>query len=153
MRLCYGLVDNDHNSGIGPFTYLKFLNSKMPPQVEVSSINVFFVLRNLENAMRQSLMNCTKEELQAFLEKEIPENYQSLVIKPSDKGGNIVVLDHTQYHRMCDKYTTCYKILSLDLTESYKTELNKLLMRAKSNNLVSSHEFEFLLPRFHRNIL
>lgn len=42
----------------------------------------------------------------------------------------------------------CYKIRSSDLPDTYKSELNDLLSRGKTINLISPSEFDFLIPRF-----
>lgn len=41
VRLLFGLSETDSNSGKGPFTSLKNKSTKIPPQGEISSIDIF----------------------------------------------------------------------------------------------------------------
>lgn len=60
------------------------------------------------------------------------------------------MMDHVVYHQMCLHLlndTSCYEILPLDPTASYKTNLLHILSQAKMNNLISAAEFDFIFPQ------
>lgn len=64
------------------------------------------------------------------------EKDPTIVIKPVDKGGNLVIMDHTQYLSMCLTLLSdrdAYKILDRDLTDTYCTELITILKMGLDN--------------------
>ncbi|CAJ0964821.1 unnamed protein product [Ranitomeya imitator] len=92
-----------------------------------------------------NLTNVEREALEAL------KGNDQVIIKASDKGGNLVIMDHKVYREMCynilqDRST--YEILCSDPTGAYKTELKEVLDEALTNGLVSRSEFDFLLPKF-----
>lgn len=63
-----------------------------------------------------------KEEIKALCHLE---NNREIIFKPSDKGGNLVVLDHVKYKKMVydilvDK--RCYGVLKEDPMDIFKHE-------------------------------
>lgn len=81
------------------------------------------------------------------------EKDKNIVIKPSDKGGNVVVLDHKDCLHMRLRLlgdTSCYEVLTKDPTADYKDVLIEILGEAKRENLINAEEFDFLLPKFPR---
>lgn len=121
----------------------------MPPQGDISCVDVFLnsVLRDLEGVHHTGTKNCSRAEIQAInhLEKD-----RNIVIKSSDKGDNIVILDHTQYQHMCRSQLsnrTCYEILLRNPTDVYLDELKTTVSKAKTKGLIDVAECEFLIPR------
>lgn len=56
-----------------------------------------------------------------------------IVIKTSDKGGNVVIMDHLQYREMCMSILSdkkAFNPLERDPTDIYKLELFDILKRA-----------------------
>lgn len=133
-------------------TDLKNLSTKMPPVGDISVIDVFeeAVLKYLACLRVHSKPNCTQTELEVI--KSL-ENEKELIVKPSDKGGNTVILDRDQYLSMCKRLLddkTCYEGLPRDPTEMFQKELLGILETSKRNELINHDEFDFLYPRFPR---
>ncbi|CAJ0951533.1 unnamed protein product, partial [Ranitomeya imitator] len=78
------------------------------------------------------------------------ETDTSLVLKPSDKGGNVVVMDIDKYRDLClsllNDCTTYIRVTSNPVGECVKT-LGVILTKAKDDMLISEEELSFLLPR------
>lgn len=149
VRLLYDIADTIPDSGQGPMTTLRGRNTKMPPLGDISVPDVFLdaVTRDLEQLRVHSTNNCTPTDLKALASLEGDDQ---IVIKPSDKGGNIVIMDRTQYIQMCNDLlsnTTCYEVLAQNPTLTYQTELRSILQEAKTTKLISANEFDYLYPR------
>lgn len=125
----------------------------MPPQGDVSCVDVFvdLVLRDLKKLpYHRGTTNCTQGELMALSKMEKDCN---IVIKPSVKGGNIVILDSDKYRELCEGLLSdkeCYRILPSDPTDLFVTELKNILSQVKTFKLIDTTEFEFLLPKSPR---
>ncbi|CAJ0968207.1 unnamed protein product [Ranitomeya imitator] len=92
--------------------------------------------------------NLEKHEWEALssLEKD-----HKIVVKPSDKGGNVVFLDRSQYLIMCINILsdlTTYETLKKDPTLPYQAELKILLTGALEDGLLSKSEFDFMFPKY-----
>lgn len=77
------------------------------------------------------------------------ENNDKLIIKPSDKGGNVVLLNSPDYCQMCLAIlqdSSCYKTLSYNPTNIYMMELKSILDMALGSLIISKQEYEFMLP-------
>ncbi|CAH2324683.1 Hypothetical predicted protein, partial [Pelobates cultripes] len=77
------------------------------------------------------------------------KSLDNIIIKPADKGGNIVLLNRQEYINMCmihldDK--SCYRTLPSDLTNTFLSELNILLADAKTQQVITVDEQKFLIP-------
>lgn len=154
VRLLYSLADMPNETGKGPFTSLHNKSKKMPPHGDISCVDVFLhsVLQDLEAISKISspTNNCTRAETEVIknLEKD-----KKIVIKSSDKGGNIVILDFTQYRQMCINQLSihsCYEVLHRDPTDIFLNELKPIIIEAKSRGLIDAAEMEFLLPHYPR---
>ncbi|CAJ0936833.1 unnamed protein product [Ranitomeya imitator] len=140
-------------AGEGPFSDLKPTSSRMPPSCDFGSIDVFQKLVTDEiNSIIPSLdpthPNLTSSERRSLNDLK---NNTSLVIKPSDKGGNTVIMDYENYTKMCMSIlsdVSSYEILKGNPTADYTAELSRLLTRAFESKLISKSEFSFLLPKF-----
>lgn len=135
VRLLFGIAESTVNTGKGPMTTFKNSSIKMPPQGDISAVDVFVdvLLRDLEHMRIHSRPNCTQTELEAIQPLEQDEN---VVLKPSDKGGNIVLMNRDQYLLMCNALlndVTCYETLPRDPTAQYQGQLREILETAKRN--------------------
>ncbi|XP_075199561.1 uncharacterized protein LOC142302391 [Anomaloglossus baeobatrachus] len=86
------------SEGKGPFTDLKLKSKKMPPITnDVNSIDIFcnLVTRDLESLVSKhsKKFNLTKPEMDSLIELERDDD---IVIKESDKGGNVVLMDASE---------------------------------------------------------
>ncbi|XP_040272050.1 uncharacterized protein LOC120988574 [Bufo bufo] len=84
------------------------------------------------------------EELQAL--DELSKN-DDLVIKPSDKGGNVVLMDKLDYKKMVEdlvKQTDTYQKLDHNPTDTFLGDLKLILSAAKEEKLISKEEFKYL---------
>ena len=83
--------------GEGPFTNLKNKSVKMPPQNEVTCIGVFLKQAIQDLGLLSSTpqrYNCGRDEREAI--KTLERN-KSIIVKPSDKGGNVVLMTREYY--------------------------------------------------------
>ncbi|CAH2283818.1 Hypothetical predicted protein [Pelobates cultripes] len=82
--------------------------------------------------------NLTLAERRALIELSRESN---LVIKSSDKGGNIVLMDKANYIEMCMEHlenTDMYRRLPTDPTTEYLTELKSILEIAEIEGIISN---------------
>ncbi|XP_056380387.1 uncharacterized protein LOC130275860 [Hyla sarda] len=145
------LSENDRVMGQGPFTNLRCKSTKMPPPIESSNLDVFLdmVTREIERIPswnEQIPSNLSDRELTAL--KQL-ERDSRITIKPSDKGGNLVVMDTCGYKEMTltllqDRES--YRIIGRDPTNSFKEELEKLLIRGLDDHLISDQECKYMCP-------
>lgn len=90
-----------------------------------------------------------------------------LVIKPSDKGGNVVLLDELQYRNMCWdilKNRQWYKPISASNIAKYNLEYEHIIHSAHAEGLIINKIFEgiqvphpktqtfYALPKTHKNL-
>ncbi|XP_040277995.1 zinc finger protein OZF-like [Bufo bufo] len=116
----------------------------MPPLGDPTCIDVFVnqVCRDLSSLIsRHGGFNCSKSEYKALLDLEKKKN---LIIKPLDKGGNIVLMNTNDYTNMChtlldDRDT--YEKLKCDPTVEYQRELIDILRIAKIDDLISGKDW------------
>lgn len=145
------LTENERGAGSGPFTELRPRSRRAPPPMDSTNIDVFQQVVNKEiekltSFRQQFTSNLTESEVGALMRLEKDE---LLIVKPSDKGGNLVLLDHLKYKRMTldileDRDSYC--ILDRDPTEIFRLELENILIKALDDNLISENEFKFILP-------
>lgn len=90
-----------------------------------------------------------------------------LIIKPADKGGNLVVMDHTKYELLClriFKNREWYRPISQTVIESYYREFRNIITCALSNGLIDKQTWSYLniqepivptfyaLPKVHKSL-
>lgn len=109
------------------------------------------------------LDNLTNKEKEALKDLKLDK---TIVIKPADKGGGVVILNLEDYdgemsRLLSDKET--YLRLSGDPTTRYKRELETILIQARDLGILNKQEFSFLninypwipviyyLPKIHKN--
>lgn len=140
VRELMGLLDESNGTGIG-YTELKKKSVRMPPQMDCPEIDMFLklasvALEKMDSDSRMTKGNFTKEEMNALLVLEKDDN---IILKPSDKGGNLVIMSHKIYRDMCYALLNdreCYGILRGDPTEEFLTELEKLVIPALDRKLI-----------------
>ncbi|CAJ0929381.1 unnamed protein product, partial [Ranitomeya imitator] len=91
--------------------------------------------------------NLNSEEWEAL---EKLEKNDQIIVKSSDKGGNLVILDHQRYVGMCrsildDRET--YGVLENDPTDRFIGSLMTILDIGLRDKLISYNEYKFLVPR------
>ncbi|XP_075684194.1 uncharacterized protein LOC142652437 [Rhinoderma darwinii] len=153
LRLLEGLWEESHREeGKGPFTTLRVPSTKFAPLNDNTPIDVFVKvvedqLRLLDRS-RPSGFNTTQDEMVALRSLKGDD---TIIIKPSDKGGNVVVMDRTRYSMMCYQILNdhqCYKVLESDPSMSFRNQLKCILSSAKCLSLISEKEMAFMLPDF-----
>lgn len=90
-----------------------------------------------------------------------------MVIKPSDKGGNNVLMSHLQYQHMCYDILNnreWYHPIDLQMVSSFENEFRGLCAQAHLKGLVDKDTMEYLvnpfprtptfyaLPKVHKNL-
>ncbi|XP_053576073.1 uncharacterized protein LOC128665863 [Bombina bombina] len=151
-----------------PKTDLKKKSTYMPSFSSIPNISVFVqnVSQELTQVQTTKIVNdnLTKSERRAL--KELI-NHQELVIKPADKGGNVVIHSQEYYikeamRQLLDE--TQYAKSSFEEFHKSHNELLFLLNEARRNNLITSQEFVFLynhkpktpvfywIPKLHKSI-
>ncbi|CAJ0947719.1 unnamed protein product [Ranitomeya imitator] len=144
--------EGDRNPGEGPFTDLKPRSTKMPPPCDHGIIDAFEKLvvdeiKRINPKNRSANPNISKEERAAL---QCLQSDASLIIKPSDKGGNTVLMNRVEYVKMCMDILadeTTYEVIRRDPSPEYKKSLNDILNRALEAHLISKNELNFLLPK------
>uniref|UniRef100_A0A8C5QWW5 Reverse transcriptase n=1 Tax=Leptobrachium leishanense TaxID=445787 RepID=A0A8C5QWW5_9ANUR len=108
--------------------------------------------------------NLTKLEFEGL--QSLAKN-DSLVVKPADKGGGLVVLNREQYHhesvRLLGDPNT-YQKLTNDPTNRIKEIFYEYLLRGKDRGILNDQEYRYLkvlhpripvfyyLPKIHKNL-
>ncbi|CAJ0945806.1 unnamed protein product [Ranitomeya imitator] len=124
----------------------------MPPTTtEVNSIDVFVNLVTEEllrvpKYVHMRSRNLSREEMLSLnnLEKD-----QSITIKPSDKGGNIVVMDTSEYRSLCMSLlgdASGYEVLPQNPSNTIMNELRSMVNEGFKMGVIDKNEKEFLTP-------
>ncbi|XP_073442412.1 uncharacterized protein [Dendrobates tinctorius] len=90
--------------------------------------------------------NLTREQRRALNELK---SLRGVVIKPADKGGNVVVWPTTLYEKEAMRQlrdTTCYRRLSFNPTSVFQAELCEILEDAFQQGFISKEIKEGLIP-------
>ncbi|XP_073465040.1 uncharacterized protein [Aquarana catesbeiana] len=95
------------------------------------------------------------------------QNHPGLVIKPADKGGNVVVMDVAVYEIMCRDILDnpdWYRPISRTLIENYAREYYELIFSAYQKGIIDINTWKFLnvkdariptfyaLPKLHKSL-
>ncbi|CAJ0944101.1 unnamed protein product [Ranitomeya imitator] len=124
----------------------------MPPVTnDLGTVDVFVNLvskeiMELEKREKKHFHNLTKAEMISL--RELESDHER-IIKPSDKGGNVVVLDVIQYKQMCYSLLnmdTGYEKLGSNPTTLYHRELKDLVMGAFEKKVIDINERDYLIP-------
>ncbi|XP_073406989.1 uncharacterized protein [Dendrobates tinctorius] len=133
------------------------------------TIQIFYNLVSKDIAK----LNTTSSQGENFGKKErlavkkLKDN-PSFVIKKADKGGNIVLWPIDMYLMEAKRQLnniSCYQVLPSDPTSVFKKKLDRLLLSARHNDILSKKEHTFLtthypvvptlylLPKVHKSTL
>lgn len=122
-------------------TTLKNKSQSFPLSALNSNVNLFLkqVAQDVDALplSTPSRPNLSHQLQQAF-EKLI--SYSHLTIKPSDKGGNIVILNNDQYKQLCLDILdnpSWYKRVSMDIIDQYNNEFYSLVDKAYDSQIIS----------------
>lgn len=92
---------------------------------------------------------------------------QDTVIKPSDKGGNIVLMTQEQYETMCHNIlnnSERYRRIPMETVAQFEQEYKQLIYTAYMDTLIDqkTHEFHnisfpgepifYTIPKIHKNL-
>uniref|UniRef100_A0A8C5PSG1 Uncharacterized protein n=1 Tax=Leptobrachium leishanense TaxID=445787 RepID=A0A8C5PSG1_9ANUR len=124
-----------------------------PSFSEFSNIEVFvnLVTSEIESIKHKDLCwesNLSRSEQTAL--KEL-QDVRNIVIKQSDKGGNLVIMDFTNYVTMCMAHLNDrdgYRLLENDPTLVFTKDLETLLTQGEQLKILSNDNHKFLLPRY-----
>lgn len=118
----------------------------MPPKNTSSAVITFrdLVMRNFMN-----LSNCGKDNFSQDEKHAIKEMaaWEDIIIKPSDKGGNIVIWPRVVYLTEALKQlndTSCYQKLPRDPTIHFRTLSNNLITEGLQTRLITKNESKAL---------
>ncbi|CAH2219836.1 Hypothetical predicted protein, partial [Pelobates cultripes] len=144
------LAENDVSR---PLTDFKPQSYFTPNFADTPHVDLFvqISLNELETTVNQG---STTSNL-SFMERKALKDLQQqteIIIKPADKGGNIVLMNRSEYVAMCMSHlddSTHYRTLPLDPTKNFIRELDTLLNDALTKQVINLDEFRFLLP--HKN--
>lgn len=120
--------------------------------MESSEIDLFLKLVSDENMTKEYPCCRGKKLIDQQLEALLSlERDDSIIIKPSDKGGILVILDHEKYIDMCPqllKDKNSYATLKKDPTGAFKEELQDLVVDALDRGQISRDESHFVLIEY-----
>lgn len=92
--------------------------------------------------------NCTRNQRQALQKlKNLPD----VVIKPSDKGENVVLWPTKLYEKEALRQLRvpqCYKKLTYNPLTKFKMELTNIIEDAVAQNIISAQHGKYLIPEF-----
>ncbi|XP_075180996.1 uncharacterized protein LOC142251834 [Anomaloglossus baeobatrachus] len=171
IRLLNSLeLENPNLRGQGPFTTLRNKISNTPPVLgDLSAKDIFEEL--VTNDLRKlavtnvfARFNLSKMDIQAL--KGL-ENDDHIVIKPSDKSGNVVVMDTAWYVDLClallgDR--DGYEVLPRNPTKMYFEELKVIIDEGLTLGVIDKSEYDFqyqknpvmatfyCLPKVHKGL-
>ena len=152
-------------------TGLKKKSSFVPPQNQLPVEILAFekaVMKDIEDLDPKDLStfhNLTTGEHKALMELK---NNDSVIIKPADKGGAVVIMDIIDYRAECLRLLSderTYQKLAQDPSQGLKSEIDILVEEAENCNWISRKEADFLrqskprtpyfyiLPKIHKNTL
>uniref|UniRef100_A0A8C5PCD7 Reverse transcriptase domain-containing protein n=1 Tax=Leptobrachium leishanense TaxID=445787 RepID=A0A8C5PCD7_9ANUR len=147
-------------------TELKKKSHFYPKHLISKEITTFetMVLDEMENIQPMKSQNLTKEEKEAL--KELAED-TTIIIKPADKGGGIVILNREDYHEESLRILNdrvVYQQISHNPTEEIKKKFDKYIQKGENNEFLNGKETDYLtvkyprvpvfyhLPKVHKNL-
>lgn len=168
------LLGDNENAQARGYTTLKPKSTRMPPTMDCPEIDLFLKLvtaefekmdQNYDTYIPGKNKNLKKSEMEALLSLEKDD---TIILKPADKGGNLVLMDHKKYTTMCyqllrDKET--YTILGKDPTDDFLEELRGIVVKALDDGVITCEESKFILiehprvatfytlPKIHKGLM
>lgn len=147
---------------------LQIRSQKMPPLSKNKWLQIFLELvqTDLERVdwSQKITDNLTTDERQVLTDLQEQSN---IVIKKSDKGGNVVLLNQQYYEQEVKRLlsdTSTYRRLDSNPFPHLVMELNTKLTWAKDEGLLTQREFEhlfvrefnvptfYIIPKIHKNL-
>ncbi|XP_069615754.1 uncharacterized protein [Ranitomeya imitator] len=159
--------ESESGKGNGEYpSHLLPKSTKFPQTSTYPEIDLFIrmVMRDLEDIPKTIKRdNLTKGERTAL--KEL-EDRKDVVIKPSDKGGNVVIwpveLYEKEMYRQINNIV-CYRRLTFNPMSKFRSELKELLSKAVNDGILTCKQMEgllinepnvaviYLLPKVHKD--
>ena len=105
----------------------------------------------VNNLKKGGKLNLNPDEKNAFYSLLHNEN---IVIRPTDKGSGIVVVDKTEYiHRLHNEMTDSesYKEIPEDLTETATKTVKKLVNKMYKDGVINKDLQQYLIPKYPKN--
>lgn len=132
-----------------PLSHLKPMSKMTPPFVQYKHLDVFVNMvtediKKIKPRGGRKHTNLSKEDKQAL--GKLKEN-EDIILKPSDKGGNIVIQNKEDYKAMVMKLLSdkdTYQIMPNDPTKTFLRELETILREAKIKKLITEDEYRVL---------
>lgn len=124
-------------------------STKFPSITAFSNINLFVDLVTAEFGKIPTSIgrdNCTKDERRAIQELS---KMTDIVIKPSDKGGNVVIWPTRMYEKEALRQlrdVQHYKKLTFNPLIKFRNELQNILDDALDTGVINKKEYDCLLP-------
>ncbi|XP_073514025.1 uncharacterized protein [Phyllobates terribilis] len=142
-------------------------SKNFPPLSTCSAVDVFtrLVSREIESLPHapKNRINLDQEERKALADlKKLP----NVVIKPADKGGNLVIWPHHLYEKQANKILdspNCYQKLTYNPLNQFQSQLVIILEKAVEANIIPKKLVEsikklrpklptfYLLPKLHKD--
>ncbi|XP_071999215.1 uncharacterized protein [Engystomops pustulosus] len=147
------LEEQQDNSANSKFpTDLLPKSKAFPPFSGHPNIELFvqLVSRDLYKLSRngEKTQNCTLAQRRAI---DQLAKMRDVVIKPSDKGGNVVVWPVKAYEREALRQlrdSSCYRKLTFNPLNKYTAELTTMLEQAFEDNIITRNQLMALLPKY-----
>lgn len=79
------------------------------------------------------------------------QHIQDIISKPSDKGGNVVLLTTDQYETICQKIINnnhWYRRIDESITTAFIKDFKELVWWAFRSNIITKNMLEFLIVEF-----
>lgn len=149
-------------------THRLWANFRFLEEIQTNS-NVLAFVRLTCSEIRKINITAKQQRNLTFKERKILKTLASnpsITIKPSDKGGNIVILDNDQYIAICNKILSNQQwyFISSKKTEKFNREFYRLMDESYAANLLTKSEYDFIrtalprtptfyaLPKLHKDI-
>lgn len=81
------------------------------------------------------------------------KNNPDIVVKPADKGGNIVILNTSQYIEMCEKILKNFETVEPEVLELAHLALSDLICEANSTGIIDNNLKEFMSVSSYPSVL
>uniref|UniRef100_A0A8C5MKL4 Uncharacterized protein n=1 Tax=Leptobrachium leishanense TaxID=445787 RepID=A0A8C5MKL4_9ANUR len=135
------------------FTQFRHKIKFTPSFSDFSNIEVFvnLVTSEIESIKHKDL--CWESNLSRYEQRALKElqDVRNIVIKQSDKGGNLVIMDIKDYVTMCMVHLNDregYRLLESDPTSLFSKKLETLLVQGEQLKIISTTNQTFLLPQY-----
>lgn len=113
---------------------------------------------NLETCNDTNLSKAQKQVIKSL------QNNTDIIIKPADKGGNLVIMNTAQYETMYNDILlnkTWHRPISKTVIENFCKEYRSIILKAYQQGIIDQNTWNFLntkvptfyaLPKVHKSI-